>query len=151
MVFLLYTDDRNQYKQFLDQLISIDKEKDTDLLRAWAKNKAEWKHFILEALCLIQAKLAIHKLGLDYSELSERFLPLNYYTTTHVHPIIKLLYYVCEQLTIRESKKLIDYMQQKYPSVRNFNYSDNGDYLEIYFMNWILEKNVIDVGHHRDK
>ncbi|XP_031621355.1 caspase-8 [Contarinia nasturtii] len=147
LIFLLLNAaDRNEYRYFLQQLLSIDKEKPTDLLRTWAKDKIDWKIHILEALCLIQAKYVIHKLGLDYVELCERFLPLNYYTTTHVHLIVKLLYYVCEQLTIRESRKLIDYMQKKYPSVRNVNYSDNGDYIELYFMHWILEKNVIDVG-----
>lgn len=146
-MFLLCANDRNQYKIILQQLLvlSFDKSKETDLLRTWAKDIADWKNILLEALCLIQAKCIIHKLGLDYSELQQRFLPSNHYTASHIHVIVKVLYYVCEQLTVRQSKKLIDYMQQKYPSVRNFIYSDNGEYLEIYLMNWLWE-NVIDIG-----
>lgn len=147
LMFLLCANDRNQYKIILQQLLvlSFDNAKETDLLRTWAKDIADWKNILFEALCLIQAKFVIHKLGLDYSELQQRFLPSNHYTASHIHLIVKVLYYVCEQLNIRQSKKLIDYIQQKYPSVRNFIYSDNGEYLEIYLMNWLWE-NVIDIG-----
>lgn len=146
-MFLLCANDRNQYKIILQQLLvlSFDNLKETDLLRTWAKDKADWKNFLLEAICLIQAKCVLHKLGLDYLELEQRFLPSNHYTASYIHVIVKMLYYVCEQLTIRQSKKLIDYMQLKYPSIRNFIYSDNGEYLEIYLMNWLWE-NVIDIG-----
>lgn len=146
-MFLLCADDRNQYKILLQQLIvlSFDNTKQTDILRTWAKNKADWKNALLEAFCLIQAKCVIHKLGLDHSELLQRFLPSNHYITSHIHLIVKVLYYLCEQLTIVQSKELIDYMEQNYPSIRNFIYSDNGEYLEIYLMNWLWE-NVIHIG-----
>lgn len=147
LLFLLCANDRNQYKIILQQLLvlSFDKSKETDLLRTWAKDTADWKNVLLEAICLIQAKCIVHKLGLDYSELQQRFLPTNLYTASHIHVILKVLYHVCEQLTVRQSKKLIDSMQAKYPSIRNFIYSDNGECLEIYFMNWLWE-NVIDIG-----
>lgn len=129
-------------------MLSFEKSKQTDFLRTWARETTDWKNILLEAFCLIQAKHIIHQLGLEYSELNQRFLPHNHYTASHIHLNVKVLYYVCEQLTIGQSKKLIDYMQHKYPSVRNFIYSDNGEHLEIYLMNWLWE-NVIDIGDNK--
>lgn len=151
-MFLLCAHDRKQYKVILQQLLvlSFEKTKQTDFLRTWAKETTEWKNILLEALCLIQAKRIIYQLGLEYSELSQRFLPHNHYVASHIHLNVKVLYYVCEQLTIGQSKKLIDYMQHKYASVRNFIYSDNGEHLEIYLMNWLWE-NVIDIGETKNK
>lgn len=148
VVFLLCANDRNQYKTILQQLLalSLDQTKRTDLLRTWAKDRTDdWKNAILEALCLIQAKYVIHKLGFDFTELSQRFMPANHYINSHIHLIVKLLYFVCEELTVKQCKELIDYVSQKYPSVRNFVYTDNGEHLEIYLMHWLLE-NVIDIG-----
>lgn len=147
ILFLLSADDRSKYKNVLQQLIVLtsDKLKETDLLRTWAKDTADWRNVLLETLCLIQAKNVISKLGLNGLELEQRFIPRNHYTTSHIHLNVKLLYYMCEQLTVQQTKSLIDYMQNKYPSVRNFLYSDNGEHLEIYLMNWLWE-NVIDIG-----
>lgn len=153
LLFLLCADDRTQYKIVLQQLIvlSFDQEKETDLLRTWAKGcKVQWKNHLLEALCLIQAKRVIRKLGLDYDELEQRFLPANHYTASHIHLIVKLLYFVCDELTIQQCKMLVNYMTQKYASIRNFIYSDNGDHLEIYLMHWLWE-NVIDIGQTDNK
>lgn len=152
-MFLLSADDRDQYKILLQRLIvlSFDTEKETDLLRTWANgNVHDWKNHLLEALCLMQAKRVIHRLGLDFSELQERYLPDNHYTASHVHVIVKLLYFVCEQLTIKHSKSLIDHMTRKYPSIRNFIYSDGGEHLEIYLMHWLWE-DVIDIGQSEHK
>lgn len=151
-MFLLYADDRSRYKTILQQLnlLSFDQKKETDLLRKWAKDKVHWKNHLLEALCIVQAKRIINNLGLIYSELEQRFLPANHYTSSHIHLIVKLLYFISEQLTVQQCKQLIDYMLQKYPSVRNFIYSDNGEHLEIYLMNWLLE-GVIDIGQNDNK
>lgn len=147
LVFLLYGNDRDQYKRILQQLVALSLEptKQTDLMRTWAKDKTDWRNTFLEALCLIQAKCAIHKLGLDPTELNQRYLPANRYIKSHIHLIVKLLHYVCEELTVKQSKQLINYMAHKYPSVRNFMYTGDGEYLEIHLIHWLLE-GVIDIG-----
>lgn len=151
-MFLLCADDRNQYKIILQQLVvlSFDKTKETDLLRTWAKVKSDWKNILLECLCIQKQKCIIRKLGLDYTELEQRFLPSNHYTTSYVHLIVKLLYFVCDELTIKQCKQLVDYMTRKYASIRNFIYSDDGEHLEIYLMHWLWE-GVIDIGQTDDK
>lgn len=151
LMFLLCADNRSQYKIILQQLIvlSFDHEKETDLLRAWANEQQhkgqQWKNNLLEVLCLMQAKRIVYRLGLDFTELQQRFLPENHYTASHTHVIVKLLYFICEQLTITQCKSLIEYMTQTNSSIRNFIYSDGGEHLEIYFMHWLWE-NVIDLG-----
>lgn len=152
LMFLLCADDRSQYKTILPQLIvlSSDQNKESDLLRTWAKSKVHWKNHLLEALCIVQAKRIIHNLGLTWVELEQRFLPANRYTSSHIHLIAKLLYFVCEQLTIQQCKELIDFMTRKYQSVRKFMYADNGEHLEIYLMNFLWE-NIIDIGQCDNK
>lgn len=147
VVFLLYGNDRKQHKDILQQLLALSHEltKQTVLLRTWTKERNDWKNIILEALCLIQAKNVIHKLGLDYNELTQRYMPTNRYIKSHIHLIVKLLYYVCEQLTAKQSQQLVVYMAQKYPNVRNFEYKDNGEHLEIFLLHWLLV-DVIDIG-----
>lgn len=153
-MFLLCADDRSQYKIILQQLnfLSFDQDKETDLLRTWAAEYKgnNWKNHLLEVLCLIQAKRIIYRLGLDFTELQQRFLPENHYTASHVHVIVKLLYFVCEQLTATECKSLVEHMTQTHQSIRNVIYSVDGEYLEIYLMHW-LWASVIDIGHSDSK
>lgn len=116
----------------------------------YSRIKLQMKLTIFFHFIKIQAKCIVRKLGLDYSELEQRFLPSNHYTTSYVHLIVKLLYFVCDELTIKQCKQLIDYMTHKYASIRNFIYSDNGEHLEIYLMHWLWE-GVIDIGKTDDK
>lgn len=156
LMFLLCADNRSQYKIILQQLIvlSFDREKETNLLRTWA-NEAQheghkWKNKLLEVLCVMQAKRIIHRLGLDFTDLQQQFLPENHFTASHTHVIVKLLYFLCEQLTIAQCTSLIEHMTQTYSSIRNFIYSDGGQHLEIYLMHWLWE-NVIDIGPSDNK
>lgn len=121
----------------------------TVFLHSWAseiqKTNSKWRDILLEALCIIQAKAIIRKLGLNYNDLEQRFLPLNPYNTVFVHPIVKLLYFVSEQLTVLESRQLIDRTVSKFKICENFKYTDNGERLEIYFMYWLTE-DVLSIG-----
>lgn len=152
LMFLLYGGDRVQSKVLLQQLIvkSFDPTRKTAFLKSWAINNEtvdnhKWRDTLLEALCIIQAKYVIRRLGLDYDDLQQRFLPSNLQSALFIHPIVKLLYHVCERLTIDQARSLIEHMLQKYPSIQDFNYRDGGEYLEIYMMFWILE-DVISIG-----
>lgn len=149
--FLLYATDQHQYKNVLQQLLlsSFDKSKKTDFLQTWAKDKNNWKNHLLEALCIIQAKYVIYKLGLDFFELQQRFLSSNQHTTSHIHQIAKLLFYLSEELTVSESRKLIDHVAAKYQSAQTFIYSDDGEHLEMYLIHWLLA-GIIAIGTSDD-
>lgn len=149
MLFLLCGADRIRSKVVIQQIIiaSYDKQQKTTFLKTWASENVttNWKDTLLEALCIIQAKTVIRKLGIDVSDLEERFLPRNPVNALFIHPIIKLLYYVCDKLTINQTNMFIEQIKRKYPSVRDFSYNDNGENLEVYLLYWIWE-DVISIG-----
>lgn len=151
LLFLLIADDNVRAKLLLQQLIvaSFSKEKSTAFIQIWAleneKGEIKWRDKLLEGLCIIQAKRVIAKLGLSYYDLEPRFMPRNVNSSLFIHPIVKLLYFVCENLTVNESKSMINDISLNYANVNNFNYSDDGEYLEMYFLYWIWQR-VVSVG-----
>lgn len=151
LLFLLCTDDHVRLKVAQQQLYvaSITPHEPTTFLHSWAcdiqKTNVKWRDMLLEALCIIQAKAIIQKLGLNYIDLHQRFLPQNSQSALFVHPIVKVLYLVCEELTVAEAKQLIDHIATKYASVQEFNYRDNGERLEIYMMYWLTD-DVLRIG-----
>lgn len=150
-MFMLCADDHVRSKIVQQQIFvaSHTPHESTKILHSWAcemqKAGTEWRDILLEGLCIIQAKTTIGKLGLNYDDLEQRFLPLNPHNSLFIHPIVKLLYLVCEQLTVTEAKQLIDRITSKYASVRDFKYRDNGERLEIYLMYW-LGVDVLSIG-----
>lgn len=151
MLFLLCAEDHVRSKIVQQQLFvaSHTPTEPTTFLHSWAceiqKTNDKWREILLEALCIIQAKAVIKKLGLNYDELEQRFLPRNPYNALFIHHIVKLLYLVSEQLTVTEAKLLIDQITLKYASVRDFKYRDNGARLEVYLMYW-LGVDVLSIG-----
>lgn len=100
------------------------------------------KNALLEALCIIQVKNLIRKLGLDYTELEQRYSSSNQYDSLNIHRMVKLLYFVCEQLTVNEGDLLINFMTTKHPWLHGFRHSEH---LEIHMMQWLSE-DIITVG-----
>lgn len=141
MVFLLCADDQIRSKVLQQQLYvaSFTPEEPTMFLHSWAsemqKTNSEWRYICLEALCIIQAKAIIRKLGLNYIDLEQRFLPRIPNSTLHIHPMLKLLYFVNENLTVAESKELVD----RIASNQDFEYRDNA------LLNWLGE-DVLNIG-----
>lgn len=139
MVFLLCADDQVRSKVLQQQLYvaSFTPQEPTIFLHSWAsemrKTNSEWRYIFLEALCIIQAKAIIRKLGLNYIDLEQQFLPRIPNSTLHIHPMLKLLYFVNENLTVAESKELVDRMDQ------DFDYRDNA------LLNWLGE-DVLNIG-----
>lgn len=154
MLFLLYAADHICSKVVQQQLYvaSFTPNEPTMFLHSWAaeiqKTGDNWRDILLEALCIIQAKAIIGKLGLNYIELEQRFLPLNPNSALFIHPIVKLLYFFSEQLTVTEAKQLIDRITTKYASAQDIHYQDNGERLEIFLMYW-LGADVLSIGGSR--
>lgn len=146
-MFLLYASDRSQSQIMLQQLVVLahDTTQQKDFLKIFAKEELNWKPILLEALCIVQAKRVVRKLGLDYSELEQRYLPTNPWHPLNIHQIVRLLYHICEELTVDESRKLISFMTEKYSKLKSFVFNDNGEHLEMYMMHWLSE-GVINVG-----
>lgn len=151
MMFLVCAHDQVRTKVVLQQLLvaSFTPNESTTFLHSWAceikKTSTNWREILLEALCIIQAKAIISKLGLNYIDLEQRFLPENLSNALFIHPIVKLLYLVSEQLTVNESKQLIDRIAMKTANAQYFIYHDNGERLEIYLMYWLTE-DMLSIG-----
>lgn len=155
LLFLLIADDKVRSKILLQQLIvaSFSKEQSTLFLRTWAKEESsrdsDWRDKLLEGLCIIQAKRVIAKLGISFYDLDQRFLPSNAQSSLFIHPIVKLLYFVCEELSAKECKALVAQVSATYSSVSDFNYSDDGEHLELYLMHWMWQQ-AIDIGSREE-
>lgn len=140
-MFLLCADDHVRSKVLQQQLYvaSFTHQEATTFLHSWAsemqKMNSEWRDIFLEAVCIIQAKAIIRKLGLNYIDLEQRFLPRIPNNTHRIHPIVKLLYFVNENLTVAESKELLD----RIASDQNFDYRENA------LLHWLGE-DVLNIG-----
>lgn len=156
-MFLLCAEDSVRLKVLLQQLIvaSHTKKSSSNFLHLWAieidkleqNPSVKWQDKSLEALCIIQEKLIITKLGLDFFDLDERFHASKVNSAVFIHPIAKLLYFICDKLTINEAMLLIKRITTDYASTEKFNYTDNGDHLELYLMHWIA-LDVISIGQN---
>lgn len=149
LLFLLCGHEQIRSKVILQQFItgSFNKSTPTNHLTAWANehpNEA-WRATLLEGLCIIQGKCVIRKMELHWNDLEQQYLSANVQLSLFIHPIIKLLYHVCENLTKDEAVKLIKFITTKYPSKTPLNVNDNGELLELYLLHWMWE-GIIDIG-----
>lgn len=121
----------------------------SDLLRQYAQtNPANWRSHLVEALCIIGARQVLRKLGFSWTELRLHYLPHVLELTLHVHPLLKALYNVCEQLTVAQSGRLVldinDKLARRCTSgeqdepLRFYDYS----YLEIFLLDWLTRHHL---------
>lgn len=113
---------------------------DIRFIREWAHCNTNYKDELIEALLIIQANHVLIKMGLDIDDLKLRFLPHNKETNLFVHPMLKALYNLCDNLTKVQTKKLFDYMKEQCSLEVEF---DSEIFLEIYFIQWFLEDKVV--------
>lgn len=121
----------------------------SDLLRQYAQtNPANWRGHLIEALCIINARQVLRNLGFCWAELRLHYLPHVLELTLHVHPLLKALYNVCEQLTVAQSGRLVldinDKLARRRISgehdepLRFYDYS----YLEIFLLDWLTRHHL---------
>ncbi|CAG4912291.1 unnamed protein product [Colias eurytheme] len=111
LVFLLYEiPDTALQRLIVYQKVSKDLEYDSmNLLYQWASHaqlRPTWKYEFLESLCICRLYNVIRKLGFDVPTLKQRYQPNNMTFSTHVNPIKKVLYNLCENITSEVMFKL---------------------------------------------
>lgn len=138
----------------------------TDIILNWirSQNDSHWRRTIIEALWTIKAKRALQmvrtfaslgkecvnvfwgfQLGLDLKDLRIRFLkPTNADVNLYIHPVLKALYCICEQMEPIEAKQLIDHVNNKDCGRHQINFTDE-KYLEVFLLHWISEL-VVEAG-----
>lgn len=126
----------------------------SDILKKWSRecqheDPNKWRNQFVEALCIIQAKKLISQLNLNVHDLYMTYLPQIRDRGLFIHRISKILYYLCEQLTKKETLHLINHISSKYSDIGVFDFpAHNGPYLEVYILHWIV-KGVIDMGEEK--
>ncbi|XP_016986517.1 caspase-8 [Drosophila rhopaloa] len=150
LCFLLYGDDHSDATYILQKLLPMTRSEfpQSDLLLQYAKSRPEtWKRRLVEALCIIGARQVLRRLGLRWQELRVHYLPHIGGITLHVHPLLKSLYRICEQLSLAQSGRLVLDVgekvarQQAGDPLRFYDPS----YLEIFLLDW-LTRGCIRLG-----
>lgn len=119
--------------------------KDTKIISDWVRNDPDykWREHLVEALAIVRSHKVLRKLGFELKDVQEAFLPHIDEISTHVHPVLKILYKMCEKMRQKDRKLLIQYMLNKF-ECENFGL-DGENFLEMYLLNWIQQK-IITIG-----
>lgn len=116
-----------------------------DILCTYARlNPKTWRSTIIEALTIVRCRRVLRRLGFDWTDVRAHYLPHVPQLTVNINRKLKILYNLCEQLTLKQTKELIDYIHAEYLTKRlgrcvelNFN---NHRYLEVYLLYWISQR-----------
>ncbi|XP_034119497.1 caspase-8 [Drosophila albomicans] len=152
--FLLFGVQHSHASFILQKLLTLvrsppEEQLNSDLLRLYAHaNPGSWRSHLVEALCIINARRVLRKLGLNWEQLRLRYLPHISEISLHVHPMLKALYVICERLTVAQSGRLVLDINEKL--ARQRNEGDIGEplrfydleYLEIFMLDWLTRRHI---------
>lgn len=154
LAFLLFGDQHALATYILQRLLALIRappadQLHSDLLRQYAQtNPANWRGHLIEALCIIDARQVLRKLGFSWEELRLHYLPHVLELTLHVHPLLKALYTICEQLTIAESGRFVLDINDKLARRRTSSEHDeplrfyDSSYLEIFLLDLLTRRHL---------
>lgn len=108
------------------------------MILEWSRRSACWSEKLIESLCIAQCNHILLKLGLNLEKLAVFHFPKRAEITTHVHPVMKLLYLVCEKMTVTESKDLMIRINNLHASQLSTLNEDRP--LEVHFLHCISQK-----------
>ena len=122
-------------------------QQDTTYLQEWATNQSadnKWKHILVEGIAIIHANNVLRKIGLNPKNIYEIYLPNTPDTNLYIHPILKVLYFMCEQFTPIETEEFIEHIKSRNERAQKIPYV-NGKYLEIFLLH-LIDEGIISVG-----
>uniref|UniRef100_A0A1B0GLN8 Caspase-8 n=1 Tax=Lutzomyia longipalpis TaxID=7200 RepID=A0A1B0GLN8_LUTLO len=119
---------------------------DTKIITPWARSDPDykWREHLVEALAIVKSNKVLKKLGFELSDLQETYHPHIDEFSVHVHPILKILYRMCEKMPRNGRQRLIQHIRNDCQDFINVGV-DAEDFLEIYFLSWIQLK-IISIG-----
>ncbi|XP_076301866.1 caspase-8 Dredd [Lasioglossum baleicum] len=127
--------------QEIYRLLQNHEEQKTSILTAFIDNHEDnWRHKLLEALCIIQNRQVIRELGILYKELEVLYKPQIKRLSRNINPVAKCLYLLCEELTQEKSISFLQYVKSDFE-----NYTEilkDTDCLELHILYWIQEKYI---------
>uniref|UniRef100_A0A1B0D025 Uncharacterized protein n=1 Tax=Phlebotomus papatasi TaxID=29031 RepID=A0A1B0D025_PHLPP len=122
---------------------------DKSIITTWARNDADskWREHLVEALAIVKCNRVLKKLGFDLQDIQETYHPLIDEFFVHVHPILKILFRMCEKMTSLETRKLIQHMRNRYDNCGDFEV-DSEKFMELHLLNWISMR-IISIGDEK--
>ncbi|KAH8273529.1 hypothetical protein KR018_010519 [Drosophila ironensis] len=149
LFFLLYGDDHTHATYILQKLLALARapQQPSNLLTQYVKIHPDtWRRRLIEALCIIGARQVLRRLGLRWPDLRLHYLPHIAGLALHVHPLLKSLYAVCEQLTQAQSGRLVldvgERVAREHAGCGDpLRFYDSG-YLEIFLLDWLTRKSI---------
>ncbi|KAH8287340.1 hypothetical protein KR054_005958 [Drosophila jambulina] len=148
LCFLLFSDVDADAAFILQKLLAMaggDPGQPSDLLTQYSKSRPDtWRRQLVEGLCIIGARQVLRKLGFRWPELRLHYLPHIAGITLHVHPLLKSLYRICEDLTMAQSGRLILEVSEKVARQQAgagdpLRFYDTS-FLEIFLLDWLTRR-----------
>ncbi|XP_017017992.1 caspase-8 [Drosophila kikkawai] len=148
LCFLLFSDVDADAAFILQKLLAMaggDRQQPSDLLTQYSKSRPDtWRRQLVEALCIIGARQVLRKLGFRWTELRLHYLPHIAGISLHVHPLLKSLYRICEDLTMAQSGRLILEVSEKVGRQQAgagdpLRFYDTS-FLEIFLLDWLTRR-----------
>lgn len=136
ILFLIIEDYATAFSEIFSLFQESKREKINIITDYVEKHPKNWKDKILEALCIVNNREIIKKLGLSFDELDCQYVPKIKTCSRSINVIAKCLYVLCESVDATEQKLLINWVK----SEKNVNYLsllNNVDYLELHILYWM--------------
>lgn len=140
ILFLLTKDYTCAFQEIYDLFRKLREQKSYVISEFVDKHPENWKDRLLEAICVLQNRQVIRKLGLEFSVLELLYTPKNKLCTKNFNRIAKCLYMLCEALTETRIKELLRYVINDLS-----DYEDcmkDVECLELHMLYWVKRKYI---------
>ncbi|XP_043488759.1 caspase-8-like [Polistes fuscatus] len=135
ILFLMVSDYKNAFFKIY-KLYCKAKNNGTSAIAEIVKdNQKNWEEKLLESICICNNRKVTKKLGLRFEELEIMYLPKNRLFTKTLNPIAKCLYFLCESLTMEETKMLLRLVKED--KVKYEPILEDMDQLELHLLYWM--------------
>lgn len=136
ILFLMMEDYKNGFKDVISLFQKSKTEKNTYMITDFVKiHSKDWEDKLLEALCILNNREVIKKLGLSFQNLELLYVPKVGLCSRTISVIAKCLYRVCESLSEKEQRLLLSYVKSEISNYESL--LDNINYLELHILYWI--------------
>ncbi|CAK9825335.1 Dredd [Anthophora retusa] len=140
ILFLMISDYKHSFKEIYDLLQKHEEHKAYILVEFIDHYPDNWKNKLLEAICVIQNRQIIRKLGISFQDLDLLYLVKNRLCSRYINVAAKCLYLLCEALFEDRIKLLIQYV--KSDLTEYLKYLEDIDFLELHMLYWMQENYI---------
>lgn len=141
MLFLITENYADAFEEIFN-LFQKAKTESTYIITEYINNHLQnWEEKFLEAICVLNNRQIIRKLGLSLEKLDLQYYPKIRYCSKNINTIAKCLYLLCESLDKNEQKLLLNNVKSD-----NTNYEsllDCVDYLELHMLYWMKNNYIM--------